>query len=51
MVALVAAAVGCSRPAEMAQPTAEGKAARQFAGGLQKAVTADAMCRAAGVGV
>ncbi len=43
MVALAATAVGCSRQADMAQPTAEGKAARQFAAGLQKAVTADAM--------
>ena len=43
MVALVAAALGCSRPADTAQPTAEGKAARQFAAGLQHTVTADAM--------
>ncbi len=43
MVALIAAAVGCSRSADTAQPTAEGKAARQFAAGLQRAVTVDAM--------
>ena len=42
-MSLVAVAMGCSRPAETAQPTAEGKAARQFATGLQTAVTADAM--------
>lgn len=43
MLALVAAAVGCSRPVDAAQPTAEGKAAREFAAGLQRAVTVEAM--------
>ncbi len=43
MAALVAAAMGCSRPAETVRPTAEGQAARQFAAGLQRAVTVDAM--------
>ena len=43
MVALVVAATGCSRSADAAQPTAEGKAARQFAADLQRAVTVEAM--------
>ena len=40
-VALLAA--GCSRTVEAPQPTAEGQAARQFAAGLQRSVTVDAM--------
>ncbi len=42
-MALVAVAMGCSRQADAPQPTAEGKVARQFATGLQRAVTTDAM--------
>ena len=43
VLALVTAAVSCSKSADTAQPTAEGRAARQFAAGLQHAVTVDAM--------
>ena len=43
VVVLVAAALGCSRPADTAQPVSEGKAAREFATGLRQKITADAM--------
>ncbi len=42
-VVLVAAAVGCSRPAELDRPITSGGAAAEFASGLQKQVTVDDM--------